>query len=211
MKVCLFLFAALICVCACSGESQSSVWAKEKEAVCLAIDSSGKQTVITDIKLYVVQGRKHFYTEEVILKHGAATLRIMFKDLAGMKYIGKKNLAEVVFYDGTSLTGEIVLVRRIKYLVATALIHNVRIPFKINIEDLKSIIQVYPPISKAAMNKLVDPEIESEAKSLEEQLIKDKKLKLPKAAVVKDIEDKIEKIKHQKSEKNSDKLNGPVK
>jgi hypothetical protein len=134
----------------------------EKPPVSLVVDSNGDETLVIDPHLFIVQGRRSFFSRSIILVRGKSILTVPFKSLAGIKYTGKKDKASLIFYDGSVLEGRIRTRSNEEYLVAIALIGGQKVPFKLNIMKMVSIVQVDPPIPGKAEKAVEDKKIKTE-------------------------------------------------
>jgi hypothetical protein len=150
--VSLFIYGALL-----RAEDSS-----KKPPVSLVVSKNGDETLVIDPHLYIVQGRRAFFSRSIILIRGKSILTIPFKSLAGIKYTGQKDKASLIFYDGSVLEGKIRTRSSEEYLVALALIGGQKVPFKLNILKMVSIVQVDPPIPGKAEKAVEDKDIKTE-------------------------------------------------
>lgn len=141
---------------------------EKKPPVSLVVDEKGVETLVIDPHLYIVQGRRSYFSRSIKLIRGESILTVAFKDIAGIKYTGKSDNALIIFYDGSTLEGKIRARSKEEYLVATALMGGEKFPFKLDIRKMVSIVQVDPPIPYEAEKVVESKDMKSE-KDLEKK------------------------------------------
>ncbi|MDP8249193.1 MAG: hypothetical protein P9M00_13720 [Candidatus Tritonobacter lacicola] len=151
MKVYLFFIALAVVSMGING-----ALAAEEPVPCKVVseitDIDGTKTKVTDLS-FLIEGRRNKRVNNLVLVEGETELRIDLGLIAGVERVDKKNWM-ITLINGRSMTGSLKMRGDIEYLVGKAIIGDVRVDYKLGLDNIKSVLQVYPPIPNIPSSRM---------------------------------------------------------